>query len=62
MSSHVELPREGHLEAAVNVMAHDGQKYNYRMVYDPPYLEIDHNVFKTVIGQSYIKMTQRQYP
>ena len=50
LSSHVALPREGHLEAAMHVMAHIGQKYNSRLVYDPSYLEIDHNVFKKVIG------------
>ena len=44
--SHVALPREGHLEAAVHVMAHVGQRYNSRLVYDPSYLEIDHSVFK----------------
>ena len=27
-------------------MAHDGQRYNSRMVCDPSYPEIDHNVFK----------------
>ena len=26
--SHVALPREGHLEAAVHVMTHVGQRYN----------------------------------
>ena len=46
LSSHVALPREGHLEAAVHVMAHVGQKYNSRLVYDPLYPEIDHSVFK----------------
>ena len=28
LSSHVELPREGHLDAAVHVMADAGQKYH----------------------------------
>ena len=28
LSSHIALPREGLLEAAVHVMAHVGQKYN----------------------------------
>ena len=28
LSSQVALPREGHLEAAVHVMAHVGQRYN----------------------------------
>ena len=27
-------------------MAHFGQKYNVRLVYDPTYPEIDHSVFK----------------
>ena len=27
LSSHVALPREGHLEAVVHVMAHVGQRY-----------------------------------
>ena len=46
LSSHVALPREGHLDTEVHVMAHVGQRYNFRLVYDPSYLEIDHNVFK----------------
>ena len=28
LSTHIALPREGHLEAVVHVMAHVGQKYN----------------------------------
>ena len=43
LSSHVAFPRE-HLEAYV--MAHVDQRYNSRLVYDPLYPEIDHNVFK----------------
>ena len=31
---HVELPTEGHLEAAINAMAHFGQRYNSRLVND----------------------------
>ena len=46
LSSHEALPKEGHLEAAVHAMAHVGQKYNSRLVYDPLYPEIDHHVFK----------------
>ena len=45
-SSHVALPREGHLDAAVHVMVHVGQRYNSKLVYDPWYPEIDHSVFK----------------
>ena len=46
LSSHVALLREGHLDAAVHVMSHVGQRYNSRLVYDPSYPEIDHSVFK----------------
>ena len=45
-SSHVVLPREGHLEAEIHIMAHVGQRYNSRLVYDPLYPDIDCNVFK----------------
>ena len=37
LSSCVVLPREGHLQAAVHVMAHVGQRSNSRLVYDPSY-------------------------
>ena len=46
MSSHVALPGEGHLKAAVHIMTHVGQKYNSRLVYDPLYPEIGYNSFK----------------
>ena len=45
-SSHVALPIEEHLEAVEHVMAHFGQKYNSRLVYDLLYPEIDHSSFK----------------
>ena len=46
LSSRVALPREGHLDAAMHAMAHVGQRYHPRFVYDPSYPEIDHSVFK----------------
>ena len=36
----------GHLDAAVHVMAHVGQRYNSRLVYDSSHPDIDHSVFK----------------
>ena len=45
LTYHVALLREGHLEAAVHVMAHIGQRYNLRLVYDPSYPEIDHRMW-----------------
>ena len=32
---HVALLREGHLDAAVHVIAHVGQRYNSRLAHDP---------------------------
>ena len=46
LSSHVASPREGHLEAAIHVMAYVGQRYYSRLMYDPSYPERDHSVFK----------------
>ena len=46
LSSHVVLPKEGHLDAAVNVITHVCQRYSSSLVYNPSYPEIDHIVFK----------------
>ena len=35
LSPHVMIPRKGHLGAAVHVIAHVGQRYNSRLVYNP---------------------------
>ena len=46
LSSHLALLRDGHLDAAVYIMAYAGQKYNSRLVYDPSYPEIDLGIFR----------------
>ena len=46
LSSYLMLPREGHMNAAVHVMAYVGQTYDSRLVYDLSYPEINHSVFK----------------
>ena len=46
LSPLVALPRDGHLDATVHVIVHVGQRYNFRLVYDPSYPEIDKSVFK----------------
>ena len=61
LSSHVVLTSERHLYAAVHVMAHICQRYKSRLVYDPLYPEIDHNVLRYEIGQSFIGMLRRLY-
>ena len=51
LSSHVALPREGQLEAAMHIMAHICERYNSRLVYDPSYHEINHSIFKKYYWQ-----------
>ena len=41
LSSHLALPREGHLEAALHCMAYLEAKHNSRIVLDPTYPDID---------------------
>ncbi|KAL7525190.1 hypothetical protein ACHAXR_001901 [Thalassiosira sp. AJA248-18] len=37
LSSHLAYPREGHLEAALHIMAYLRQKHNSRLIFDPAY-------------------------
>lgn len=46
LSSHVAMPREGHLEALLHVFAHIKQKHNSRLAFDPTYPTIDERKFK----------------
>ena len=62
LSSHVALPREGHLEAAIHVMTHVGQRYNSRLVYDPSYPEIDHCVFKECDWSEFYRNSKEAIP
>ena len=59
LSSHVGLPR-GHLDAAVHVMAHVGQRYNSRLVYDCTQKLIAMSL-RNIIGQSFVRMPRRSY-
>ena len=61
-SSHIALPREVHLEAAVHVMAHVGQKYNSRLVYDPLYPEINHSSFKECDWSEFYRVAKEAIP
>ena len=45
LSSYLTMPREGHLEAAINVMAYLKLHHNARLVLDPTYPTIDHTSF-----------------
>ena len=40
LSSYLCAPREGHLEAALYIMAHVGQRHNARLVLDPSYPDL----------------------
>ena len=56
LSSHVAFCREGHLDAAVHVMAHVGQRYYFRLVCDASYPEINHSVFKKCNRSTFYSM------
>jgi len=45
LSSHLAMPREGHFDAALNVMAYLRQKHNSRLFLDPTYPAIDRASF-----------------
>lgn len=47
LASHMALPREGHLEVALNMFTYLKQKHNSRMVFDPTYPEINQEEFQT---------------
>jgi hypothetical protein len=46
LSSHLALPREGHLAAVFHIFAYMKKKHNARMVFDPTYPEIDETRFQ----------------
>jgi hypothetical protein len=46
LSSHLALPREGHLEALLHLFAYLDKKHNARIIFDPSYPTIDMTVFK----------------
>jgi hypothetical protein len=45
LSLHLAYPPEGHLEAALHVMAYLRAKHNSRLVFDPMYPDIDQSSF-----------------
>ena len=62
LSSHVALSSEGHLEAAVHVMAQVGQRYNSRLVCDPSYWDIDHSIFKECDWSEFYRNAKEAIP
>ena len=45
LASHMAMPRSGHLDAALHVVAHLKSRSNARMVFDPTYPDIYHHAF-----------------
>jgi hypothetical protein len=56
LSSHLAYPREGHLEAALHVMAYLKQKHNSRLIFDPTYPDIDMSSFPKMTGPNFMGM------
>ena len=46
LSSHLALPREGHLQQTLNVFSYLRQHHNTEMVFDPSYPEVDKDLFE----------------
>ena len=46
MSSHLALPREGHLEQVLHIFAYLKKYHNTELVYDPSYPVVDENAFE----------------
>ena len=46
MASHIAMPREGHLEAVLKVLALFCQTFNSRMAFEPTYPSINMNDFR----------------
>ena len=46
-ASHMAMPRQGHLDAAIHAFGHLERKMNTRMVFDPTHPEIDQDMFQT---------------
>ena len=50
MSSHLALPREGHLEQVLHIFAYLRKYHNTELVYDPSDPVVDENDFKEGTG------------
>ena len=46
LSSHLAMPRKGHLECALHTMSYLSKKHNSRLVFDPTYPDISWSDFK----------------
>jgi hypothetical protein len=53
LSSHLAMPREGHLDAVFHIFAYLKIRHNSRMVFDPTYPEIDMGRFKEMDWTSF---------
>ena len=62
LSSHLSLPREGHLEAVYHVYAYLKSKHNSWMVFDPNYPEIDMSGFKQCDWKNFYGDVEEAFP
>ena len=45
LTSHISIPREGHLDALFHVFGYLQKKHNFRLIFDPTYPDIDMSDF-----------------
>lgn len=46
LSSHLAMPREGHLEQVINIFGYLKRHHNAELTFDPTYTDIDYNKFE----------------
>ena len=62
LSSHLALPREGHLEAVFRTFGYLGRKHNAVMIFDPSYPEIKESDFKECDWKEFYKGAEEPIP
>ena len=62
MSSHLALPREGHLQQVFHIFAYLKCKHNSRIAFDPTYPEIDYEKFKRRNWKDFYEGAKEEIP
>ena len=62
LSSHVVLPREGHLHQCFHIFSYLKSHHNARLVFDPSYPEIDFSKFEKYEWEIYYDKVKEDVP
>ncbi len=59
LSSHLALPRDGHLRLALHILGYLKRHHNMRLVFDPTYPTLTCHYFRHSTGLGFMEMYQR---